>query len=154
MHSLKPLARWPTAIGWRAKMPRKNPHATKKQARRMLRTAIKNGSVLRHPCETCGATAQAHHSNYDEPLNVRWLCPKHHMVLHLTQMPRPAGELNGQAFITAEQVRELRARYLAGRKSTARYARGRITQRELATEYGISQAQVFRILQGTRWVHV
>ena len=33
-------------------MPRKNPHARKIAVRRRLRTAVKNGSVARQPCES------------------------------------------------------------------------------------------------------
>lgn len=37
----------------------------------------------RPPCEVCGATrAEAHHEDYDRPLDVRWLCHRHHMELH------------------------------------------------------------------------
>jgi hypothetical protein len=36
------------------------------------------------PCEVCGGfeRVHAHHENYDEPLKVRWLCPKHHSERH------------------------------------------------------------------------
>ena len=34
-------------------------------------------------CEVCGSeTVDAHHDRYDEPLNVRWLCRRHHVRLH------------------------------------------------------------------------
>ena len=40
------------------------------------------------PCEVCGATkAQAHHCNYSKPLDVRWLCPKHHAEWHKHNTP-------------------------------------------------------------------
>lgn len=39
---------------------------------------------IRKPCEVCGETdrVHGHHENYDEPLNVKWLCPKHHSERH------------------------------------------------------------------------
>lgn len=46
--------------------------------------AIRDGRLVRKPCERCGATVgvEAHHDDYSKPLDVRWLCPKHHMELH------------------------------------------------------------------------
>lgn len=46
---------------------------------------IRNGKLLKNNCEICNSTfSHAHHENYDKPLDVRWLCPKHHMELHQT----------------------------------------------------------------------
>jgi hypothetical protein len=39
-------------------------------------------SLARKPCEQCGDKAHAHHENYDKPLEVVWLCPKHHSARH------------------------------------------------------------------------
>jgi hypothetical protein len=36
----------------------------------------------RQPCEICGEKAEAHHDNYDKPLEVRWLCFFHHREWH------------------------------------------------------------------------
>lgn len=45
--------------------------------------AIKRGDLVRQPCEVCGfPQAQAHHDDYSKPLDVRWLCPKHHNMHH------------------------------------------------------------------------
>ena len=57
---------------------------------------------------------------------------------------------NGQAKITEAIVREIRARDAAGRIAK-KFARGMITQRALASEYGLSQAHVFKITKGERW---
>lgn len=44
-----------------------------------IRTALLNGSLVKLPCEVCGDTnVQAHHDDYSKPLDVRWLCFKHH----------------------------------------------------------------------------
>jgi len=31
----------------------------------------------------CGKPGQAHHEDYKKPLEVTWLCPRHHKLLHL-----------------------------------------------------------------------
>jgi len=51
-------------------------------ARQITRNAIRDGKLLRKPCEKCGKKAQAHHDDYLKPLQVRWLCPKHHAEHH------------------------------------------------------------------------
>lgn len=41
-------------------------------------------SKAKGPCEVYGAvTVDAHHDHYEEPLNVRLLCRRHHVKLHL-----------------------------------------------------------------------
>ncbi len=46
--------------------------------------ALRHGELSREWCEVCGDEAQAHHDDYRRPLDVRWLCPKHHMQWHRT----------------------------------------------------------------------
>lgn len=37
----------------------------------------------RKPCEVCGETkVEAHHDDYLKPLDVRWLCKRHHAEVH------------------------------------------------------------------------
>jgi len=54
----------------------------KLRARYMLRNAVKTGKVIKSPCEKCGAKAEGHHDDYSKPLEVKWLCRKHHAELH------------------------------------------------------------------------
>lgn len=45
--------------------------------------AIRNGTLVRQPCEQCGKpNAQAHHEDYRRPFKIRWLCRKHHLTQH------------------------------------------------------------------------
>ena len=55
----------------------------KRRARYNTRQAIKDGRLVKQPCEVCGSiNVQCHHEDYSNPLNVIWLCPKHHRWIH------------------------------------------------------------------------
>ncbi len=48
-------------------------------ARRPVRKAIRQGKLIPKPCEICGEPiTQFHHEYYSKPLEVKWLCKKHH----------------------------------------------------------------------------
>lgn len=48
-----------------------------------VQRALVSGTLEKRGCEVCGRDAvDAHHDRYDEPLNVRWLCRRHHVRLH------------------------------------------------------------------------
>ncbi|SRR5216683_157334 len=54
-------------------------HPEKKAAYSAMRKAIRNGVLVRQPCEVCGdPKSQAHHGDYSKPLDVKWYCFKHH----------------------------------------------------------------------------
>lgn len=56
----------------------------KKNANTQVRRAIISGLLVRQPCEVCGnPDSQGHHEDYSKPLDVRWLCVRHHMDRHL-----------------------------------------------------------------------
>jgi hypothetical protein len=43
--------------------------------------AVRDGRLMKQPCEVCGATkVEAHHDDYTKPLEVRWLCNPHHKI--------------------------------------------------------------------------
>lgn len=44
--------------------------------------AIRSGRLIALPCFECGMPAEAHHPDYDRPLDVVWLCPLHHKQVH------------------------------------------------------------------------
>lgn len=56
----------------------------KYRARIAVANAVRDGRLVRGPCEVCGTTkrVQGHHDDYRRPLVVRWLCFKHHMEHH------------------------------------------------------------------------
>jgi len=58
-------------------------HKEKKLAQIKLSQKIKAGKVKKEPCNICGAKkAEAHHEDYGKPLQVEWLCSKHHKGVH------------------------------------------------------------------------
>lgn len=55
----------------------------KKSARLALRYAVSKGIIKRKPCEVCGnVKSEAHHDDYSKPLDVMWVCRKHHADIH------------------------------------------------------------------------
>lgn len=63
----------------RAEWAKRNPE--KYKAQNAVNNAIRDGRLKRQPCY-CGAKAHAHHTDYSKPLEVQWLCPKHHSREH------------------------------------------------------------------------
>jgi hypothetical protein len=57
----------------------------KQSARRKVRHAINTGKLKVLLCIKCGNKAEAHHADYEKPLDVIWLCPLHHRELHRQQ---------------------------------------------------------------------
>jgi hypothetical protein len=55
----------------------------KEHARNVLRHARDRGEVIPEDCIFCGAfPTDGHHHDYSKPLDVTWLCPKHHGLVH------------------------------------------------------------------------
>lgn len=53
-----------------------------KRASHMVEIAIAKGILKPQGCEECGKKADAHHDDYNKPLDVRWLCKEHHSEWH------------------------------------------------------------------------
>lgn len=61
----------------------KKKYPEKVKAAEMANYAIKTGRLKKQPCEVCGEkNVHAHHDDYSEPLEVRWLCPQCHVDHH------------------------------------------------------------------------
>jgi hypothetical protein len=67
----------------------KNVHMKNHAATEVSR-ALKNGELIPEPCyectkngiESCAEDTEAHHCDYSRPLEVVWLCKKHHRAAH------------------------------------------------------------------------
>lgn len=60
---------------------KRNPE--KRKAHQAVSNAIRDGKLIRESCEKCGNDdSEAHHDDYSKPLDIRWLCKKHHMEFH------------------------------------------------------------------------
>lgn len=58
-------------------------HPDRRAARQALNNALRDGAVVRWPCEVCGsAKTEGHHPDYSRPLLVVWLCGHHHRAAH------------------------------------------------------------------------
>jgi len=66
---------------WRRK------NAPKYLAHVAVQRALRSGDLIKGPCAVCGTSEppiDGHHDDYSRPLDVTWLCRKHHARLHAT----------------------------------------------------------------------
>jgi len=62
---------------------RRAKYPEKEKAHAKVSRAIKSGILVKRPCKICGDfNSQAHHDDYNKPLDVSWLCQKHHDERH------------------------------------------------------------------------
>lgn len=55
----------------------------KKRARYAVKDALIDGKIQRKPCAICDRLpTEAHHPDYSKPLEIIWLCKKHHRKNH------------------------------------------------------------------------
>ena len=67
------LSKYQHKLSFRKKYPEKA------FAHDVFAAAIRAGKIKRNPCEKCGSTkSEGHHEDYSKPLDVVWLCKKHH----------------------------------------------------------------------------
>lgn len=126
-------------------------------ARRLANHAIRKGELVRPmECSRCGiipaptsdgrAAIQAHHHDYDKPLDVEWLCAK----CHRAETPLPEvmggkvfGEKNGQSRLTESEVRSARRLRAQG-----------LSYQAIASRLGVHKMTVMRACKGESWPHV
>lgn len=55
----------------------------KHAAHQAVTRALKRGELERRPCAVCGSSSvEGHHHDYTRPLEVTWLCKRHHLDAH------------------------------------------------------------------------
>ena len=58
------------------------------KAHEIVARAIKQGTLTPQPCEVCGQKpTEAHHDDYNKPLEIRWLCKACHTKWHTENQP-------------------------------------------------------------------
>ena len=80
------LYRWAERTGNKKETSQKyfEKYPEKYTAKTLTWNAIKSGLLKKQPCEVCGIEyTEAHHDDYSKPLEVRWLCIKHHNEHHV-----------------------------------------------------------------------
>lgn len=72
----------------RSHLKYQNTYPKRRAAHIAVGNALRDGTLISHPCEVCGnLKAQAHHDDYNKPLDVRWLCTTHHAQWHKENKP-------------------------------------------------------------------
>jgi hypothetical protein len=77
-YRITPEAKCQAMARYTAKFPEKY------TARNIVNAAIRDGKLKVQPCERCGygIGVHAHHEDYSKPLEVVWLCRRHHGERH------------------------------------------------------------------------
>lgn len=71
---------------WKREHPISEGQIEKIRVRQLTRYAIRSGYIIEKPCEICGEIkVDAHHDDYSKPLEVRFLCEKHHVEHHINE---------------------------------------------------------------------
>lgn len=69
---------------------RQTPDPEKNKARTIFRHARNRGRIPILPCVVCGEEAEGHHMDYNKPLEIVWVCKKHHMsIFHARPLDTP-----------------------------------------------------------------
>lgn len=72
-----------------------NERIAKNSARTRVTSAIKSGQLKKEAC-FCGETkVEAHHADYNKPLDVIWACKKHHIELDRIRVNQELEERTG-----------------------------------------------------------
>jgi hypothetical protein len=93
-----------------------------------------DGQVIRHKCDNPGCVNPEH-------LEPGTVADNNHDTVNRGRQAK--GEKNGAAKLTAAQVTEIRERYIPGSRT--------VGSRALAREYGVSDRQIGRIVDGSKW---
>ena len=130
----------------------------KAKAHWAINNAVRSGKITRQPCEACGVQpAHAHHDDYSKPLDVRWLCHKHHELHHHgPDDQRPCRKDRGQYYRAYHQ----KTYVPRGRKTRAmlhdiapmiEMRSSGMSFLEIGKRFNLSKSQVFKLLQNPNY---
>lgn len=72
---------------YKYKKVQKERYPDRVRARELVHKAKKSGKLIQVPCIICGCEqTEAHHDDYSKPLDVKWLCKKHHIEYHSSKV--------------------------------------------------------------------
>ena len=121
----------------------------KRLAAQAVWNAIKGGTLTRQPCEACGnPDSEAHHADYNRPLDVAWLCRPHHR-----ERDKARGKDQGERQEVRTYTKKVRSKPKSLRPMSEAITRAilehvheqRWTQRELGQALGVSAPRVHSI---------
>jgi hypothetical protein len=142
------------------------PVKERNRVRRKTTYAVRTGKLVRKPCEVCGAEkVEAHHRDYRDHLNVKWLCRKHHRAEHKRIADAAGFGIGRETELRHAAWRAVRAATLEkqfrehfGKGETrpgvdpevvARMAAAGMTQKAIGAEFGMSAFQMHNFM----WSH-
>jgi len=68
---------------WRKSHPMTEQQRFKHNVRRKTNQRIERGLLIKQTCEICDdINVEAHHEDYNNPYDIKWLCRKHHLEHH------------------------------------------------------------------------
>lgn len=74
------------AMRYKATLKYRTKHKDRQKARTMINNLLRDKKLIKEPCIKCGSfKVQAHHKDYKNPLDIIWLCDKHHKAVHLKE---------------------------------------------------------------------
>src|SRR5579859_6280733 len=75
------------ALAIRIHQEYKQKYPERRKAHEAVNNAVRDGRLIPQACCVCGAKGEAHHPDYSHPLEVVWLCSKHHKEIHHSSNP-------------------------------------------------------------------
>lgn len=128
---------------------------------RAVASALKDGRLVKVACQRCEVDApqryavEAHHEDYGRPLDVAWLCRKHHRARHREiggPIPQPntfddvRSHINKTTLISAQESKDLVER--TTRMVLGEMERQSVSASELARRTGVSRQHVSTYFRG------
>lgn len=119
-----------------------------------VNNAIRTGKLIKKPCCQCGEMkSQAHHSDYNKPLDIKWLYSKCHGFEHR----RPENKDNdyskckGTLIDVAGNKRHKDSMYFKHKESIIELINAGNSYRQVSITLGISHAQVYKIYNNSSY---